>query len=97
MFIALFVFVVVLIGVQYIQISRLEKTLSRQQKEVEMLKQRIVDIDPQFDDERVLMTGFNEAMAKGEVTLLGSAHADLMRKKELEGKPTLFEPFRNND
>lgn len=84
------VIVAVLIRSSY----RLEKQLSQQQSEIDMLKQRIVDLDPQFDDERILMEGFNEAMAKGEMTLLGSAHADLMRKKEQEGKPTLFEPFK---
>jgi len=79
---------------QFLQLYRLEKALTKQQLEINQLKERIVDIDPQFDDERILMNGFNEAMAKGETTLLGSAHADLMRKKELEGKPTLFEPFK---
>lgn len=86
---------VVFIAVALRSIYRLEKELSQQQSQIDMLKQRIVDLDPQFDDERILMDGFNEAMAKGEMTLLGSAHSDLVQKKEKEGKPTLFEPFKN--
>lgn len=87
----------IVVAVVLHSIYRLEKQLSHQQAEIDLLKQRIVDLDPQFDDERILMNGFNEAMAKGEMTLLGSAHADLVRKKEEEGKPTLFEPFKNID
>lgn len=85
---------VIVIAISIHSIYKLEKELSQQQLEINMLKQRIVDLDPQFDDERVLMEGFKEAMAKGEMTLLGSAHADLVKKKEKEGKPTLFEPFK---
>lgn len=92
---SLITFSLVLGAFLYAQLLRLEKKVSQQQSYIDQLKQRIVDIDPQFDDERMLMDGFNEAMAKGEMTLLGSAHADLTRKKEQEGKPTLFEPFKN--
>lgn len=87
----------VVIAVVLRSIYRLEKQLSQQQSEINLLKQRIIDLDPQFDDERALMDGFNEAMAKGEPTLLGSSHADLVKKKEKEGKPTLFEPFKSID
>lgn len=89
-----FSLLVIIVAALLRSIYKLEKQLSQQQSEIDMLKQRIVDLDPQFDDERILMDGFNEAMAKGEMTLLGSAHADLIRKKEHEGKPTLFEPFK---
>ncbi len=87
----------IVIAVVLRSIYSLEKQLSQQQSEINLLKKRIIDLAPQFNDERALMDGFNEAMAKGEATLFGSSHADLITKKGQEGKPTLFEPFKSID
>ncbi len=87
----------ILLAVSLYSIDRLEKELRQQQSEINELKQRIFDLDPQFADERVLRDGFNVASVKGESTFLGMAHADLIKKKSQEGKPTLFDPFKSND
>jgi hypothetical protein len=89
----LILFLVTLVFLLLIYLLKLEKKITFLINEQTLIKQRLVDIDPQFDDERLLIEGLKESIQKGETTLLGASHADLVRKKERDGKPTIFNPF----
>jgi hypothetical protein len=79
--------------VSFFTIAKLEKNIAMLSKELQVVKQRVIDIDPQFDDERALQKRFNEEYETDKNTLSGMAHAELITKKQAEGKPTLFNPF----
>jgi hypothetical protein len=93
----MFELIVILLAIalvmSFFTIGKLEKNIASLRKELQIIKQRVIDIDPQFDDERALEKQFKEEYETDKNTFAGMAHSDLIKKKQAEGKPTLFNPF----
>ena len=93
----MFELIVILLAIalvmSFFTIGKLEKNIASLRKELQIIKQRVIDIDPQFDDERALEKQFKEEYETDKNTIAGMAHSDLIKKKQAEGKPTLFNPF----
>lgn len=93
MFDLIIILLAIALVISFFTIAKLEKNIATLSKELQVIKQRVIDIDPQFDDERALQKRFNEEYERDKNTLSGMAHSDLITKKQAEGKPTLFNPF----
>lgn len=87
------IFLVIAVVISFFTISKLEKNIVLHSKELQVIKQRLIDIDPQFDDERSLEKQFKEEYETDKNTFAGMAHSDLIKKKQAEGKPTLINPL----
>lgn len=95
MFELIVIFLVVALVITFFTIAKLEKNIASLHKELQVVKQRVIDIDPQFDDERALEKKFKEDYQADKNTLSGMAHSQLIMEKEAKGKPTLLNPFKN--
>ena len=93
----MFELIVILLAIalvmSFFTIGKLEKNIASLRKELQIVKQRVIDIDPQFDDERALEKQFKEEYETDKNTFAGMAHSDLIKKKQAKGKPTLLNPF----
>jgi len=89
----LIVILAVAVALLFISLAKLERSHNLLCSELQKIKQRVIDIDPQFEDERVLQRKFNEEYQTDKNTLSGMAHSDLIAKKQSQGKPTLLNPF----
>jgi Sec-independent protein translocase protein TatA len=93
MFELIVIVLVIALVISFFTIAKLEKNIASLRKELQVIKQRVIDIDPQFDDERALQSKFQAEYETDKNTLSGMAHSQLVTEKEAKGKPTLFNPF----
>jgi len=68
-------------------IAKMQRNIANLEMWIEKIRQRVVDIDPQFNDERQLVKDFEDGRCSGY------NHADLIKLKESQNKPTIFNPF----
>jgi hypothetical protein len=94
MFELIVIFLAVALVVSFFTMAKLEKNIASLHKELQVVKQRVIDIDPQFDDERALEKQFKEEYETDKNTFAGMAHSQLIMEKESKGKPTLLNPFK---
>lgn len=93
MFELIIILLAIALVISFFTIAKLEKNIASLSKELQVVKQRVIDIDPQFDDERALEKKFKEEYQTDTNSLAGMAHSQLITKKQVEGKPTLLNPF----
>lgn len=61
------------------------------------LQQYLYEIDPQFDDERALLSELDESLDDNGLTFSGMAHMELVRAKERTGRRTLNTSFSSGE
>ena len=59
------------------------------------LESFLYEIDPQFDEERRLLSELDESLNSDMTSFAGLNHMELIRKKEAAGRRTLNTPFHN--
>ena len=79
---------VIFVVLFFLNMVKLAKSIDEIDKLLEAVAQRVVDNDPQFDEEREL----RKAMDAGE-SGAGRSLFDLAEWKEADGKPSLLKPF----
>jgi hypothetical protein len=74
-------------------VRSLEKAVARQEEYLDRLTDYAKEIDPRFDEERRLIADLNESVEKGETSLAGMQHMDLVKEKKARGERTLLDPI----
>lgn len=74
-------------------LKRVHKKLDRVLEAFDGLRDYLYEIDPQFDDERQLLEDLHGSLDNGSVSFSGMNHMELTKKKEQEGKRTLYTPL----
>ncbi len=59
------------------------------------LREYLYEIDPQFAEERALMTELYDSVENGKMSFAGMHHSDLTKQKEEQGFRTLHTSFLN--
>lgn len=60
------------------------------------LREYLYEKDPQFDDERALLSDLHESLENGSISFAGKNHLDLTKEKKRAGKRTLNTPFHTS-
>lgn len=75
------------------RLKRVHEKLDRVLENFDGLREYLYEIDPQFDDERELMTELHESLEKKSLSFSGMNHMELTKKKKEQGKRTLNSQF----
>jgi hypothetical protein len=78
--------------------TRLERVHAKLDRALECfdgLRDYLYEIDPQFDEERRLLSELDMSLNSEKTSFAGLNHMELIRKKEAAGKRTLNTPFHN--
>ena len=62
--------------------EKLDRTLEALLENIDGLRDYLYEIDPQFDDERNLISDLHESLENDTVTFAGMSHMELIKKKQ---------------
>jgi hypothetical protein len=79
------------------RLARVHGKLDRILEQFDGLRNYLYEIDPQFDDERELLRELDRSVEGGTSSFAGMNHADLVQRKERDGRRTLTSPFVASD
>ncbi len=79
------------------RLAKVHSKLDRLGEQFNGLREYLYEIDPQFDDEREARHALDQGMKSGGITFAGMEHAEMLRRKEADGRRTLASPFIYDD
>jgi hypothetical protein len=75
------------------RLDRVHKKLDQLLEQFDGLRRYLYEKDPQFDDERQLLSELNESLETKSISFAGMNHMELTKEKREQGRRTLNSPL----